>query len=78
MQLLDSREAGGRDGSRTRHVMVRRNAFRNFDPGQVFDFGEQGLYILQECVPEEDGKGNKLTLHRMDGDLETVWRVMQS
>jgi len=58
--------------------MVRRNAYRDFTPGQVFDFRDQGLYVLQECVPEKDGEGNRLTLHRMDDDLETVWRVMQS
>lgn len=58
--------------------MIRRNAYRDFTPGAVFDCGKKGLFILQECIPEEDGKGNKLTLHRMEPDLETVWRVMES
>lgn len=51
---------------------------RDFAPGRVFDCGEEGLYVLWECVPEEDGKGNKLTLDQMSEDEETVWRVMTS
>ncbi|KKK84156.1 hypothetical protein LCGC14_2786210 [marine sediment metagenome] len=59
-------------------IMIRKNAWRDFTPGQVFDCVEKGLFILQTCVPEEDGEGNRLTLHRMDPNLEIVWRVMQS
>ena len=59
-------------------VMIRRNAYRDFTPGEVFNCGEKGLFILQTCVPEGDGKGNRLMLHRMDPDLETVWQVMMS
>lgn len=51
---------------------------RDFEPGAVFDCGEKGLYFLRTCVPEEDGKGNRLTLDQMDEDLETVWRVMEA